>query len=107
VANAPRKVIRRLENRTDRLHLFAPQSNRIPAVWRALRCHQWSKNLLVFVPMLAGHDYASWPALRGALLMFIAWCFVASGIYISNGKGAVITLIGPTVTINNGGLVVI
>jgi hypothetical protein len=29
-----------------------------------------------------------------------------SGIYISNGKGATITLIGPTVTINNGALAV-
>ncbi len=27
-----------------------------------------------------------------------------SGIYISNGKGATITLVGPTVTINNGAL---
>jgi hypothetical protein len=30
-----------------------------------------------------------------------------SGIYISNGKGAMITMVGPTVTINNGALVVI
>jgi hypothetical protein len=29
-----------------------------------------------------------------------------SGIYISNGKGATITMVGPTVTINNGALVV-
>ena len=30
-----------------------------------------------------------------------------TGIYIQNGKGAAITLIGPTVTINNGALTVI
>ncbi len=30
-----------------------------------------------------------------------------TGIYISNGKGATITMVGPTVTINNGALVVI
>jgi uncharacterized protein involved in type VI secretion and phage assembly len=30
-----------------------------------------------------------------------------TGIYIQNGKGAAITLIGPTVTINNGALVVV
>jgi len=30
-----------------------------------------------------------------------------SGIYISNGKGAMITMVGPTVTINNGALVVV
>ncbi len=30
-----------------------------------------------------------------------------SGIYVSNGKGASITMVGPTVTINNGALVVV
>lgn len=30
-----------------------------------------------------------------------------TGIYISNGKGATITMVGPTVTINNGALVVV
>lgn len=30
-----------------------------------------------------------------------------TGIYIQNGKGAMITLIGPTVTINNGALIAI
>jgi hypothetical protein len=30
-----------------------------------------------------------------------------SGIYIQNGKGASITMVGPTVTVNNGALVVI
>ncbi|MDF3308902.1 phage baseplate assembly protein V [Rhodococcus sp. T2V] len=30
-----------------------------------------------------------------------------TGIYIQNGKGAIITLVGPTVTVNNGALVVI
>ena len=30
-----------------------------------------------------------------------------TGIYIQNGKGAMITLVGPTVTINNGALTVV
>ena len=30
-----------------------------------------------------------------------------TGIYIQNGKGAMITLIGPAVTVNNGALAVI
>ena len=30
-----------------------------------------------------------------------------TGIYIQNGKGAMITLVGPTVTINNGALAVV
>ena len=30
-----------------------------------------------------------------------------TGIYIQNGKGAAITLVGPTVTVNNGALTVV
>ncbi|HSU54933.1 MAG TPA: UbiA family prenyltransferase [Candidatus Dormibacteraeota bacterium] len=54
------------------------------AIVRAIRCHQWSKNLLVILPLLAAHAYSSRSALLGAALMFMAWCLVASGIYVSN-----------------------
>ena len=30
-----------------------------------------------------------------------------TGIYIQNGKGATITMVGPTVTINNGALTIV
>jgi len=63
---------------------FSPQTSRWPALIRALRCHQWSKNILVFLPLIAGHAYFHGKAVVGALLMFVAWCMVASGIYISN-----------------------
>ena len=55
-------------------------------------------------------DSASTPVTRGIVLKSTTGAMIVvndSGIYISNGKGAMITLIGPTVTINNGALVVI
>jgi len=57
------------------------------AAWRpyldALRPHQWLKNLLVFVPMLAAHrlDLA---AAAPSLLAFAAFALVASGAYVMN-----------------------
>lgn len=50
------------------------------------------------------------PATGGIILQSTTKAMIVvndSGIYISNGKGASITLIGPTVTINNGALAVI
>jgi 4-hydroxybenzoate polyprenyltransferase len=84
VANAPGRVTRRLADKTRGLREFAPQTSRFPAFLRALRCHQWSKNMLVFVPLIAAHAYFNSSAVGGAILMFLAWCFVASGIYVSN-----------------------
>lgn len=51
---------------------------------RALRPHQWAKNLLVFVPLVVGHamtDAAGWAS---AIVMFVAFCLTASAIYLIN-----------------------
>jgi len=84
VANAPAQVTRRLAEERKELVQFSPQTSRLPALIRALRCHQWSKNVLVFLPLIAGHAYFNAKAVAGALLLFVAWCMVASGIYVSN-----------------------
>jgi hypothetical protein len=55
-------------------------------------------------------DSAPTPATGGIVLKSATGAMIVvndSGIYISNGKGAIITLVGPTVTINNGALVVV
>jgi 4-hydroxybenzoate polyprenyltransferase/phosphoserine phosphatase len=84
VANAPVGIRRRLAEQTRDVIEFSPQRSRLPALLRALRCHQWSKNILVFLPLLAAHAYFSASAVVGAMAMFVAWCFVSSGIYVSN-----------------------
>jgi len=54
-------------------------------VWlRAMRAHQWLKNLLVFVPLLTAFGLDS-PAMIGhAIVAFVAFCLVASGGYFVN-----------------------
>lgn len=55
-------------------------------------------------------DSAPTPATGGIILQSTTKAMIVvndSGIYISNGKGASITMVGPTVTINNGALTVI
>ena len=50
---------------------------------RALRVHQYAKNLLIFVPLLARHSVApsQWLA---ASMMFVAFCLAASSAYLLN-----------------------
>jgi len=61
-------------------HLSRPEG-RAAAVLKAMRPHQWSKNLLLFVPMLAAHDPG---ALGQVLLGFLAFCLTASAVYVIN-----------------------
>jgi 4-hydroxybenzoate polyprenyltransferase len=51
---------------------------------RQLRVHQWAKNLLVFVPLLASHRIRSGELWEKSLLAFAAFSFVASSFYIFN-----------------------
>lgn len=50
---------------------------------RAIRPHQWLKNLLVFMPVLAAHQMAL-PPLSAATPAFIAFCLSASAVYVLN-----------------------
>jgi len=50
----------------------------------ALRPHQWAKNVLVFVPLLAAHEITNLPLLMNAALAFVALSFCASSTYVIN-----------------------
>jgi 4-hydroxybenzoate polyprenyltransferase len=51
---------------------------------RALRPHQWAKNVLVFVPVLAAHHFFRWDLWVASALTFAAFSLCASAIYILN-----------------------
>ena len=51
---------------------------------KALRIHQWAKNLLLFVPLIASHRIAEVPLLWNGLLAFIAFGACASSVYLLN-----------------------
>ncbi len=55
----------------------------LPGLVRAMRPHQWLKNLLVFVPMLAAHDLSG-TTILATLLAFLAFSLVASSVYLLN-----------------------
>ncbi len=50
---------------------------------KALRLHQWAKNVLIFLPLLLAHKWAP-GLLAGALLAFISFGLCASATYIVN-----------------------
>lgn len=63
---------------------FADQGTVMGTILRAMRVHQWAKNLLVFVPLLTAHlvlDAAAWGK---SLLAFAAFSLLASGTYLLN-----------------------
>lgn len=61
-----------------------PAKSKVLSLAKACRVHQWVKNLLVFVPLLGAHRADDPVRLRYVGLSFVAFCFVASAIYIVN-----------------------
>jgi len=51
---------------------------------KLLRIHQWAKNLLIFVPLLASHRIFDTQLLFNGILAFIAFGLCASSVYVLN-----------------------
>jgi len=51
---------------------------------KALRIHQWLKNLLVFLPLAASHRFTDISAVADAIGAFLAFGLCASGVYLLN-----------------------
>lgn len=54
------------------------------ALLEAMRPHQWIKNLLIFIPLLAAHRYGDSASVLQALLAFVAFGLAASSVYLFN-----------------------
>ncbi|HLJ78174.1 MAG TPA: UbiA family prenyltransferase [Acidobacteriaceae bacterium] len=62
---------------------FEERNPPVKAFLKALRPHQWAKNILIFVPVLLAHTL-QWPLLLAAFLAFISFSLCASGTYVIN-----------------------
>lgn len=51
---------------------------------KALRLHQWLKNVLVFVPLLASHTFLQPTAVAHAIAAFVIFGVCASSVYVLN-----------------------
>jgi 4-hydroxybenzoate polyprenyltransferase len=81
---APR-IAHRLASGSTPVHEVEPRSTRrLRAFIRAIRVHQWAKNLLVFVPILTAHLITQRSALLAGITAFAAFSFLASAIYLIN-----------------------
>ena len=84
VANARRQVVALAMESSYVVEVLPRQVSQGKALMKALRPHQWLKNLLVFVPLVTAHQWGSVMAWSMSALAFIGFCLCASGIYLIN-----------------------
>lgn len=84
VVNASSRVAAKAAAQCQVERTFPPKP-RGPAAWRRVfRVHQWLKNLLLLVPMLAAHEWADADMLQLLVLAFLSFSICASSVYVAN-----------------------
>jgi 4-hydroxybenzoate polyprenyltransferase len=78
------RLLRKIRSRRIPCRVF-PRPQGTGSDWpRLLRIHQWAKNLLLFVPLVASHRLGEWPLVLATMLAFLAFSLGASSIYLLN-----------------------
>lgn len=84
VVNPEAGVERRARAQGNVEHLINSNQSR-PKDWmKALRLHQWMKNALIFVPLLAAHQLTNPLLLLQGILAFVLFGLCASSVYVLN-----------------------
>jgi len=84
VVNASAALVRVARSQRE-VEVLGPERRWSPSLTlRAMRVHQWLKNLLVFVPLFAAHEVHTLAANLNAVLAFVAFGLCASSVYLLN-----------------------
>jgi len=81
--NAPKSIINLLQANHANLIVFGRSRFSLTQVLKSMRLSQWSKNCLLFVPVLAAHEL-SLTTLIPIMVAFLAFGFLASSTYFIN-----------------------
>ena len=84
VVGAPLSLVNTVSQTTPVSQHFLAEPFTFSVFLKALRFHQWLKNLLIFVPLLLAHKFTDWPLLLQAAYAFISFGLCASAIYLLN-----------------------
>ncbi len=78
-------IIRFMElNKVELLQLVPTPNNKVSKILKMIRVHQWTKNLIVFIPALTSHKIFDAKVFNSAFITVIAFSLIASSVYLIN-----------------------
>jgi 4-hydroxybenzoate polyprenyltransferase/phosphoserine phosphatase len=84
IVNASSTVLSQASKVAKVSKIFPPHSITISDWFRTLRVYQWLKNILLFVPLLASHQFDNIQSFSTLIFAFISFSLCASFVYITN-----------------------
>lgn len=79
-----RSLLREAQCRAPVEHVFTRQRRWGSPLVAALRVYQWTKNALVFVPLVLAHQVLDLTRVRAAAVTFLVFSLIASAVYVAN-----------------------
>ncbi|MFH1067172.1 MAG: UbiA family prenyltransferase [bacterium] len=84
VVNASSFVLRAAQRHFEVSHVFHLPQSKVKTWLRALRSHQWIKNVLLFTPLIAAHHWLSLEGWLAAGMAFVSFSLFTSSVYVFN-----------------------
>jgi 4-hydroxybenzoate polyprenyltransferase/phosphoserine phosphatase len=84
VVNGSEKLKKGVERAAEISCIFPKTGSLVLPTLKALRLHQWAKNVLIFVPLVSAHKLGDMASVQHAALAFIAFSLCASSVYLLN-----------------------
>jgi 4-hydroxybenzoate polyprenyltransferase len=84
LVDTPSDVQKKAEQVSTVVEVFSEKRNYLAALIKAMRPHQWLKNMLIVVPLVLAHRVSDPIALHQAMLAFFSFSLCASSVYLLN-----------------------
>lgn len=84
LVNPERNVLKAAQRVSQVKEVFEDRRSTFLTYIKAIRAYQWLKNLLVFLPLFASHQWLNSSKVIGSVLAAVAFSFCASGGYLFN-----------------------
>jgi len=84
VVNASNAIAKQASQIATISKVLPPQTITLSHWIKTFRVHQWLKNLLLFVPLLAAHQIGNIQSLSTLILAFVSFSLCASAVYMAN-----------------------
>ena len=81
--DVPARLAAKVDAEAQTTEHLTTRGNRLGPLFRAIRPHQWLKNVLIFLPLLAAHQLDA-TTIGRAILAFVAYSVIASSVYLLN-----------------------
>jgi len=84
VVNASSPVLKKVIQVCEVEKTFPSPKQSISTWMRVFRVHQWVKNILLFMPLIAAHQLLNMDVLFSLIIAFFAFSLCASSVYVTN-----------------------